>query len=364
MGMQRSEFIRVGWMMTSLLVIVVIGYGLFGKRLPDFEASNGAESTYNASEAQEDSLAGQSLLKPFKKTIPIAATPWHPELYAPSLEGTDIDGSLAMDAHGRLIKSIKLKDFFDYFLSAVGEVPLESAIAEIASHARQRLSPMAEQEALEVLDDYLEYQRQMASLLQQPLTAYEHQDYQYYSEQLRTAFDAIRALRNSIFDLEVREAFFGFEEAYSEYAVALVEINASDGLSQEQKIQLKNELEQQLPEHLKDSMENNRQRLELANEAESEFKNGVDREQIKVKLSTEFNDDEVTRFVTQLAKEQEWRQRWIEYQSKKEIIEESSLSQEDQSQQIESLKYSLFDENETTKLLSVEAMAERDVFQP
>jgi len=43
------------------------------------------------------------------------------DVFARSLEGTDIDGHLRANAQGQLMVDLETRDFFDYFLNTVGE---------------------------------------------------------------------------------------------------------------------------------------------------------------------------------------------------------------------------------------------------
>src|SRR5690554_7854100 len=88
---------------------------------------------------------------------------------APSLAGTDIDGALQADENGQLIVNLEVRDFFDYFLSTVGEVSPETAIGQIQQMARQHLPESAAQQALALLDQYLDYKQASLAVMQTEL---------------------------------------------------------------------------------------------------------------------------------------------------------------------------------------------------
>lgn len=171
-----------------------------------------------------------------------------PDPFAPSLEGTDIDGQLRADANGELIVELATRDFFDYFLNTIGEVPAEQALAQIEALARGSLPETAAKQAMALLDQYLQYKNDMVALGSRGLDPSRQHDPGYQLETLKTALADIKALRRQSFSGETHQAFFGLEEAYGDYTLASLDIQQRRDLSDEAKADLQNWHRQQLPE--------------------------------------------------------------------------------------------------------------------
>lgn len=193
-----------------------------------------------------------SQLKPQSKPHPVAAaqtpTQWEGQPLASSLAGTEIDGRLRADSDGRLIVDLETKDFYDYMLSAVGEISPEQALDAIAAMARNNLPEPAATEALQLLDRYLAYKREALALGQTPLDPARQHDPAYQLSQLRQALADLKALRRATLSPETADAFFGLEEAYGEYTLATLEIQQRDDLSTDAKQSLIQWQRQRLPE--------------------------------------------------------------------------------------------------------------------
>jgi lipase chaperone LimK len=171
-----------------------------------------------------------------------------PEPFARSLAGTDIDGALQADGNGQLIINLQIRDFFDYFLSAVGEVPPEVAIGQIQQMAESHLPSPAADQALALLDQYLAYKQAALTVMQTRLDPARRGDPAYQLSALGDALTKLKELRQASFDANVHTAFFGQEEAYSEYTLAALAIQQRQDLSDQGKRALIEWHRNQLPE--------------------------------------------------------------------------------------------------------------------
>ncbi|WP_417567272.1 lipase secretion chaperone [Marinobacter sp.] len=174
-----------------------------------------------------------------------------PNPFAQSLEGTDIDGALKANEDGQLVINLQVRDFFDYFLSTVGEVSPETAIRQIEQMARSHLPEPASGQALALLDQYLAYKQASLAVMQTSLDPARRGDPDYQVAALGDALAQLKALRQSTFDSNVHQAFFGLEEAYSEYTLATLAIQQRNDLSEQGKQALVEWHRNQLPKALK-----------------------------------------------------------------------------------------------------------------
>jgi len=170
------------------------------------------------------------------------------DVFARSLEGTDIDGHLRANAQGQLMVDLETRDFFDYFLNTVGEVAPEDALEQIEALARNHLPESAAEEALQLLDQYLDYKEQALELSNQALDPARQGDPDYQLSMLRGTFADLKQLRRQTLSPQAHDAFFGLEEAYGEYTLATMEIQQRDDLTPESRQILMDWHREQLPE--------------------------------------------------------------------------------------------------------------------
>lgn len=242
------------WLATGSLAGVVAVVSLVGVSSPQEKAPGpateaSAQAPVKPLEDKHPTIAAAEKTEESQPEV-IAETPktWSDAPLSPSLEGTEIDGRLRADASGHLIVDLETKDFFDYMLSAVGQVTPEQALDAIATMARNNLPPEAADEAVALLDRYLEYKREALAMGQTRLDPSRQNDPAYQLSQLRQALADLKSLRRSTLSPETADAFFGLEEAYGEYTIATMEIQQRDDLSPEARKALMQWQRQQLPD--------------------------------------------------------------------------------------------------------------------
>ncbi len=142
-----------------------------------------------------------------------------------SLQDTQVDGALQVDAAGRLIINKGVRNVFDYFLSAQGEEDRDTLVRRIRAYIRHQLTDPARQQAEQLLDQYLLYQQALKTL--PAFAGNPMQDF----EQVRAQLDRIRELRGRYFDRLTQQAFFGEEQDYDDYMLAKLQILANPQLS-------------------------------------------------------------------------------------------------------------------------------------
>ncbi|MCH8499833.1 MAG: lipase chaperone [Marinobacter sp.] len=213
-------------------------------------------------QGQQQAVAGKQTATTANRTkAPVVAEHQTPlrlegEPFARSLEGTDIDGHLRADQHGNLIVELEVRDFFDYFLNTVGEVPAEEALANIKQLARQHLPEEAAEQALELLDRYLEYKQQAIMLEATHLDPELQFDPHYQLGMFRDGMNALKQIRRTLFTADQHDAFFGLEEAYGDYTLAMLGLQLREDLSDSERRAQLEWHRQQLPEVIRRTEEN------------------------------------------------------------------------------------------------------------
>lgn len=288
-----------------------------------------------------------------------APTTWNSEQYAHSLAGTDIDGNLAVDGQGNLILDLNVKDFFDYFLSAVGEVTPEQAIEQIQQQASLRVPPNAVEQAMGLLEDYLAYQQAMQSLMAEPIPPEKQQDYGYYAEVMARTFEQLKVLRRQFFSPEAADAFFALEETYSEYAVAAMQIRADATLTEAQKQQKVQQLESTMPTQMRQAQEEARLTAELALQARTLYEQGSSKDEIRSLLSMRYDSETVEGMLAYYQRESEWNERLKTYSDLKAQLDQAGLTESELNQQQEALRARHFTKDELPRVLTHEAIARK-----
>ncbi|MBW4934608.1 lipase secretion chaperone [Marinobacter sp. F4206] len=269
-----------------------------------------------------------------------------PDPFAASLEGTDIDGALKADASGRLIVDLGTRDFFDYFLSTVGEVSPDEALERIRTLAFASLPREAAEQAMALLDQYLDYKQQALAMQATPLDPTLRKDPAYQQQMLEKAFTDLKQLRQAVFSPDAHQAFFGMEEAYGEYTLETLAIARRTDLSDSAKTALIDWHRNQLPEpllqterRLLESNEENRQRMEIMKTADSPESAGQ-------KLMDQGMSPDAAASVTSYLQEREdFDARYRQYREALARLRESGLADGDEAAQQARLLDQYFPDN-------------------
>ena len=260
--------------------------------------------------------------------------------FAQSLAGTEIDGNLKAGPDGNLIVDLATKDFFDYFLNTVGEVSPETALAKIEAMARNHLPPEAAEQALVVLDQYLDYKQQALEMGNQALDPSRQQDPAYQLQVLKSALADLKQLRRNAFAPDTHDAFFGLEEAYGDYTLASIEIQQREDLSAQSKQTLLEWHREQLPEQIRrtetrmiQDTETARQRQAAIAEASSPSEAGERLRELGV------DPQRVDEVVGYLKEREQFDEKFQHYQQALASLENAGISQNDfESQQSQLLQ--------------------------
>ncbi|PBD22627.1 lipase chaperone, partial [Pseudomonas aeruginosa] len=81
-----------------------------------------------------------------------------------SFRGTSVDGSFSVDASGNLLITRDIRNLFDYFLSAVGEEPLQQSLDRLRAYIAAELQEPARGQALALMQQYIDYKKELVLL--------------------------------------------------------------------------------------------------------------------------------------------------------------------------------------------------------
>ena len=277
-------------------------------------------------------------------TLSRTPTPQQPIVEMPaSVRGTDIDGQLEVDSQGNLIISRQVRHLFDYFLSLVGEEELSQSIARLRHYLTEHLEDPARQQALALLDSYLDYQQQVATLETRfPVTG--TLDDLYAREQ------AVQQLRASLFSREAHAAFFGSEELYNGFTLERLAIMRDDNLDDQQKAQAIEDLRENLPEEMQQLLvpqlhQELRQKTLALREA------GADEQAIRSLRMELLGPDATERLEALDQSRAEWQQRVADFQRERDsIMNQPGLADDDRQAAVNALLEEQFSETERLRL--------------
>jgi len=318
---------------------------------------------HDAEVTQTDSLAMQMhrVDDPAEDVVARAdpLSPWYGSKLPDVLEGTGVDGVLETDGAGNLKMSLGVRDFFDYFLSAIGEVSPEQAIQEIQRQLNLRLPVSAAEQAMHLLNDYIDYQMHMSQLMAQPLVAVDQQNYAYYAKTMEETFAEVRNMRRQYLSPAAVEAFFAIEEAYSEYAVETIKIRADEQLTDEDRRIKMADLDARMPAYMQQQETESKARAELASNAQDKFNQGWSSDAVRGMLLSRFDSQEVEHMLGYYEHESAWKKRLDQYLARKQQLGVESFDGEARQAQLDVVRLEYFREDELPRLRADEAIAEK-----
>lgn len=318
-----------------------------------------------------DNTEPQAALPQTTAPAPASSTPAQPENSTPvasaltpdiaplppSFSGTQVDGQFHLDPSGNLLISMDMRRIFDYFLSAYGEETISTSIERLQAYIRSQLNEPARSQAMALLEQYLDYKRQLVQL-EKDLPQMASLDTMRQREQ------AVQNLRAGIFSAEAHQAFFAEEEAYNLFTLQRLEIRQDRSLDDQQKAEALDRLRSSLPEELQEALVPQLQ-AELRQQTAALQAQGAGPGEIQ-QLRLQLVGAEATARLEALdQKRQQWQQRLDDYRREKARIEANSgLSEADRNSAITRLAAERFDERERLRLDAAEQLAKNREAKP
>ena len=273
-----------------------------------------------------------------------------PSAMPASFNGTQVDGVFSLDAAGNLRITRDIVQIFDYFLSAIGEDSLAISLERLQAYIRSQLPQPAQDQALALLSQYLDYKQQLV-LLERDLPQVASLD------GLRQRENAVQALRARIFSQQVHQVFFANEEDYNQFTLARLAVQQDtslDPLAKGRAIdQLRGNLSAELQEsvlpQLHSELREQTAQLQAAGGSPAQL------QQLRQQLVGEQAAD---RLATLDQQRSSWQQRLSQYQQASAAIEHHpGLSAADKSSAIKRLSEAQFNPQERLRLAASAELA-------
>lgn len=260
-----------------------------------------------------------------------------------SFSGTQVDGVFQLDAHGNLRITRDIVQIFDYFLSAVGEESLGQSIQRLQAHIRNQLPAPAAAQAMALLEQYLDYKRQLV-LLERELPQLPG------LEALKQREMAVQALRARLFSSEAHQAFFATEERYNLFTLERLAIQRDERLDANAKGQALDRLREDLPQELQASVLP-QLHSELRSQTQALQAAGGSAAQIQALRQQLVGNQAAVRLQALDQQRQNWQQRLQRFQQEKSALENHpGLSSADKQAAIQRLAQEQFDARERLRL--------------
>ncbi len=152
-----------------------------------------------------------------------------------SLAGTDVDGALKYDTSGHLNVDQDVKQVFEYFLSARGEVPLEKIISGFEQYSYEILPETAAAEVVELFYSYLMMKAELAELMEVESFLGRSAQSNEKLDELNNFFEIRNQIRSKHLGQAVTSAFYEDEEDYDNYQIEKAKISLDDTLGEGEK---------------------------------------------------------------------------------------------------------------------------------
>lgn len=260
---------------------------------------------------QQASLTHDSV-KEFSKPLPV------------SLEGIDLNIELPVDSDGNLIVGMILKDFFEIYLSAMGEEELEDILLRIQSAMNQQLTSPALEQGYETLKRFIDYKVELANLEQQEANPDLSE-----LDNIRQQKEILAAIQQDYFSPTEADAFFAAEAQYDAFMLEHLTIQKNESLTLEEKQKLTQALAESLPDEIRQGREAAMAPANVYEQAVNMKANGESKEAI-YQMRSETLGDEAAQALAQLDNEREvWSQRLEGFQAQYQAIQSSGMSEQD-----------------------------------
>lgn len=268
---------------------------------------------------QQASLTHDSV-KEFSKPLPV------------SLEGIDLNIELPVDSDGNLIVGMILKDFFEIYLSAMGEEELEDILLRIQSAMKQQLTSPALEQGYEALKRFIDYKVELANFEQQEVNPDLSE-----LDNIRQQKEILAAIQQDYFSSTEADAFFAAEAQYDAFMLEHLAIQQNENLSLEEKQAQTQALAESLPDEIKQGREAAMAPANVYEQAVNMKANGESNEAI-YQMRSENLGDEAAQALAQLDNEREvWNQRLESFQAQYQAIQSSGMSEQDADVEINAL---------------------------
>jgi lipase chaperone LimK len=257
-----------------------------------------------------------------------------------SLEGTRPDDDIQVGDDDGLVVDARLVRMFDYYLSAIGEKPLDTVHQEIEKDLDRRLKPAAAAEAKRLLMQYIGYKTALVDLDKNPQLAGTG------VSAIRHRMEKVQQVRARYFSAAEDKGMFGASDAYDTDTAARMEISQDKSLSAAQKSAKLAALDAAMPADLLEARTAPLKIVKLEASAASMRKQGAGEDDIYRMRAAALSPEAAARMADVDRDEAAWKSRISAY-----LAVRSNL---DNQEAVAALRNKMFDANEQKRLTAYE----------
>lgn len=276
-----------------------------------------------------------------------------------SLKGTQVDGEIIIDENKQLVVTEGLRRLFDYFLSALGEEDEAVIYARVESYIRSHTPEPAASQAMKVFDQYIAYLKAIPAIekrygnLQLQATKNGELDLNVVAQQRQD----VAKLRQQHFDKTTITAFFGAEDEYDDYSIAMVKINQDKQMSDAQKEAAKQDYISRMPDNAtKANIAQQANLNELITRTEQMQAKGATAEELYNMRRELVGAPAAARLAQVDQQDAHFAQRFKQYQAQKQQLLSQNADKAQAQTQIHQIEQQLFNETERKRLAGYAAL--------
>ena len=254
--------------------------------------------------------------------------------------GADVDGALRTLPDGSLLVTLELRRWFDFHLSAQGEVPLNDIIEMMQSQILLLEQP-ARTQANDLLQAYLGYLAELQN--------YDEEQQKRVTE--GTTLDMIertrwqQRLRGEWFEPQVVDAFFAGDTFMDNYTIERLQAQRRGAAAEELQ-----QLESKLPPELQEMRRQTRLVTNLRAEESRLRSDGADEQQIHDWRAQQFGEQTAQRLQQADERHKQWLQRLQQYLDYQNSLPVQGLDADDRQQLLQTYQQKHFTSVERKRL--------------
>lgn len=271
-----------------------------------------------------------------------------------SLQGAEPSVAFTTDEQGNLVPEPDLLILFDFYLSALGEEPLDLLLSRIRQTLGDQLEGHALAQAQDLLQRYVDYRMALGDIegSATPATS----DGMASVSTLRERFQQVTALRQELFSQAESDAFFQLDNVQDEYMLDRLAIEQDPYLNDQQRQQAIASLDQTLPEELRAVRQRVTRDAELYAITDSMQRAGAGADEIYRVRAESLGHTAAANLEALDHQRQEWNQRLSDYARERDAIRaESGLSRSDREAAVNALIEEGFTELEGKRVRALDA---------
>ena len=270
-----------------------------------------------------------------------------------SLKDSPMPSSLDVDENGNLIVNMKVKNLFEFYLSAMGEDTLKDCIARIRHNLQGQLNPTALNQATEILEGYIQYRNHIGEIKNDFMARFPQGNYQ---------IDTVKEMKNvaresrSLFLSEVAiNAFYQKEDEYDEIMMQRVAIKSNKLLSKEEKLSLLSSLEDDSPQWML-AQEKQATLVSVVQKQEASIReNGGTQEELQALRIENYGEEGAANLEKLDLARAKWNSRVEVYRSEAEpVLNSKHYSKQEQTLILNDLRQQYFSGSELVRIQSLD----------